>query len=226
MKYNAIIVAGGSGTRMQSSIPKQFLRINNTPIIIHTIRAFQKFSKEINIILVLPKDSIPIWEELKKQYTDIKDIQTCLGGKSRFQSVSNGLACIKSENNNLVAIHDGVRPFATVQMIQNAFDEAEKYGNAICSVKPKDSIRKLNAEGNSQAVDREAYRIIQTPQTFKVEVIKQAFQTEEMSFFTDDASVAEYAGHMIHLVEGSYENIKITTPEDLYLGEAILSKQK
>ena len=219
----SIIVAGGSGSRMKSDVPKQFLLLNGKPILQHTIERFlavQHVGTEptqapaIRLILVLPARDLTTWQLLCEQHTFHPPIQTVVGGATRFQSVRNGLNAIDAAN-GLVAVHDGVRPFISPEIIRNSFETAARTGSAVTCVPVNDSIRVVGADGISQAVDRNQYRFVQTPQTFDLTMFRQAFQTDEQSFFTDCASVMEYAGFPITLIEGAYENIKITTPEDL-----------
>lgn len=216
----ALIVAGGQGSRMQSATPKQFLPLAGTPVLMHTIKQFYNYSSAVKLIVVLPEKELIQWEKLKKKHRfNIPHTVVC-GGATRFQSVKNGLASI-TDAEALVAIHDGVRPLISVDVIANSFKIAENHGNAIASVPLKDSIRKI--EGNdSYAEDRAKFRLIQTPQTFKLSLIKKAFEVPEQAFFTDDASVLENTGERIILIDGSYDNIKITTPEDLIVAEALL----
>jgi 2-C-methyl-D-erythritol 4-phosphate cytidylyltransferase len=216
----ALIVAGGSGNRMNSEIPKQFLPIGGVPILVHTLKRFADYSYGLKIILVLPENEIANWEVIASKYFFKNPLEIVSGGASRYQSVKNGLQSIK-EKEALVAIHDGVRPFVSKEIIHESFVKAEMHGNAITSVPLKDSIRITEGE-KSRSADRSAFRLIQTPQTFKYPVIMKAYETSELSSFTDDASVAEYAGEQIKLIDGSYSNIKITTPEDLILAEGIL----
>lgn len=215
-KKYAIIVAGGSGSRMKSDIPKQFIEVGGLPILMHTLKKFKEAEPEIELILVLPKSQFEYWNQLCEKYPTVPH-QLVKGGNTRFQSGLNGLKTI--ENEGLVAIHDGVRPFVSAEIIQESFKVANEKGTAVVSVPSKDSVRV-----NGQAIDRSTVRLIQTPQTFQISLIKKAFETEELSTFTDDASVAEHAGFTINLIEGSYENIKITTPEDLQWAEIILEK--
>ena len=223
--YNryVIIVAGGSGSRMGSTLPKQFIEVANKPILLHTIERFHAYSSDIQIILALPKDQFTYWYTLAERFYSLihsftHSLIVTEGGATRFQSVRNGLSCI--ERDGLVAIHDGVRPFVTPAIIANSFDTAAAKGTAVVSVLVKDSVRVLLENHQSQAIDRSRIRLVQTPQTFQVSLIKKAFETEELPSFTDDASVAEHAGFAIHLIDGAYENIKITTPEDLVWAEA------
>lgn len=215
----AIIVAGGSGSRMKSDIPKQFLVLQGKPILQHTIERFLAVSPAPQIILVLPARDLVTWGTLCKQYnfqpnTRSSSILTVQGGATRFQSVRNGLKAISAPE-GLVAVHDGVRPFVSPEIIENSFQAAARTGSAVTCVPVKDSVRVVDSDGTSRAVDRSQYRLVQTPQTFRLDLFRKAFQTEEQPFFTDCASVMEYAGFPITLIEGSYENIKITTPDDL-----------
>ncbi len=220
MQKHALIVAGGSGTRMQSELPKQFIPLSGNPILMHTIEAFD--FDDIEITLVLPEFQITYWESLCIQHNFSVPHKTVKGGNTRFESVKNGLKAIES-NEGLVAIHDGVRPFIQKSTIQSSFEIAQKYGNAIVSVDLKDSLRHVDKSKN-KAVDRNQYKIIQTPQTFRIDIIKKAFEVNFQDSFTDDASVLENHGHFIKLIEGDYKNIKITTPEDLLVAESILKQ--
>lgn len=215
----AIIVAGGKGTRIKSSTPKQFLELNGVPIIIHTLNAFVRYSRDIRIILVLPEDDLTTWEQLSKKHRFTTPLTLQTGGDTRFQSVKRGLQ--KIEGAGLVAIHDGVRPLISEDIIGASFRLAAVHQSAVAAVRLKESIRMTDMD-NTKAVDRSRFRLIQTPQTFDVTLIKKAYEAKEDPGLTDDASVAERAGHVISLFEGSYENIKITTPEDLVVAAALL----
>lgn len=219
-KY-AIIVAGGSGTRMNSSTPKQFLPIQGKPVLMHTIQRFADFSQDIQIIVVLPSSQIKEWTKLCTQHHFNIKVKLIEGGETRFHSVKNGLNAIDNLN-SLVAIHDGVRPFIKNSIIEDSFKQADSFGSAITCVSLKDSIRYVDSNSN-RAEDRTKFKLIQTPQTFKTSLIKNAYQLTQLTDFTDDAGVLESVGNKIHLIDGSYENIKITTPEDLIIAEALLS---
>jgi 2-C-methyl-D-erythritol 4-phosphate cytidylyltransferase len=219
----AIIVAGGKGTRIKSKLPKQFLELNGIPVLLHTLNAFFKYSENIKIILVLPQDDLELWNDIIKKFNFNKPIALTIGGDSRFQSVKKGLE--KIEGNGLVAIHDGVRPLVSVDIIKSSFELAAINKSAVASVPLKDSIRITDHDNNNKAVDRSKFRLIQTPQTFDVALIKAAYEMKEDASLTDDASVAEHAGHNIFLFEDSYENIKITTPEDLIVAEVLLKNK-
>ncbi|PRY10965.1 2-C-methyl-D-erythritol 4-phosphate cytidylyltransferase [Pontibacter ummariensis] len=213
----AIIVAGGSGSRMQQELPKQFIEVAGKPILMHTIERFYAYNPEVRLIVVLPQQQLSVWRDLCRKHDFKLFHMTVPGGSTRFGSVKNGLDAVQGEA--LVAVHDGVRPFIDVATIRAAFEAASVHGNAVVAVSPKDSIRELTPEG-SQAVPRDRYKLVQTPQCFKANILKRAYEQPEEEYFTDDASVVEQTGEKIVLVEGSYRNIKITTPEDLILAEA------
>lgn len=218
----ALIVAGGRGSRINSALPKQFLPLNGKPVLLHTLETFIRYSGKLKIILVLPQTEFEVWHSISKQFNFRYPVLLQEGGETRFQSVKNGLDKIEGEG--LVAIHDGVRPLVNPDLIGASFRLAAVHGSAVASVRLKESIRETDQD-NTRAVDRSHYRIIQTPQTFQLSIIKKAYQQKEDPALTDDASVAERSGHKISLFEGSYENIKITTPEDLILAEALLKSR-
>lgn len=222
LKEFALIVAGGKGTRIKSKIPKQFLELQGKPVLLHTIEAFYRYSENIKVILVLPEDDFDNWASICERFKFKRPITLQKGGATRFQSVKNGLEKIK--DNGLVAIHDGVRPLVSEDIIAASFRLAAVHKSAVAAVRLKESIRMTDMD-NTRAVDRSRFRIIQTPQTFETSLIKEAYQMPEDSSLTDDASVAEKSGHRISLFEGSYENIKITTAEDLIVAEALLNSK-
>jgi len=222
-KEYALIVAGGKGTRIKSKVPKQFLDLDGIPVLMRTINTFYAYSPAISVIVVLPEDDFPIWEELCLLHKYNKPLLLTKGGDTRFQSVKNGLEKIEGEG--LVAIHDGGRPLVSEVIIGASFRLAAVHGSAVAAVRLKESIR-MTDQDNTKAMDRSRFRLVQTPQTFQVSLIKQAYQKKEDASLTDDASVAERAGHVISLFEGSYENIKITTPEDLIVAEALIQAKK
>ena len=220
MKQFVIIVAGGSGSRMKSEIPKQFMLLKNIPVLMHTIKKFFDFNAAISIIVVLPESQINYWKKLCVDYS-FTIHHTCIaGGETRFHSVKNGLNIITE--NGLIAVHDGVRPLVSNQTIQNVFSVAEQKGNAIPCLPLNDSIRIVEGD-NSSAVLRSNYRLVQTPQCFSYALIKKAFEQTYNDSFTDCASVVEAMGEKINLVEGNSENIKITTPTDLLIAESLLA---
>lgn len=218
----AIIVAGGTGKRMKSDLPKQFLEIGSLPVLMHTVKAFYEYSNLLKIILVLPGNDFETWRQLCKKHQFQIPVQLQSGGKTRFQSVKRGLE--KLPEKGLVAIHDGVRPLIDKAIIAASFNLALIHKSAIAAVRLKESIR-MTDQDSTIAMDRSQFRLIQTPQTFDISLIKKAYGTSEDHTLTDDASVAERAGHKISLFEGSYENIKITTPEDLIIADCLLRKR-
>lgn len=221
MKKFVIIVAGGSGSRMNTSIPKQFLEINNRPVLMHTFDAFVRYDQQIEFILVLPKNQLESWNLLcKKHKFDLKHKIT-FGGETRFDSVKNGLELIKSDG--IVFIHDGVRPLVSIKTMENCFKTALEKGNALPVIPVSESIRMVEESGNC-SVDRTKYFLVQTPQTFKTQLIKKAYQQANSNAFTDDASVLESIDETIHMVDGNRENIKITFSEDLIYAEILLRK--
>ncbi len=216
----AIIVAGGSGNRMKSPVPKQFLSLGNKPILVHTIEKFFKIT-DLTIILALPADAMVYWKKIANLYfSDFSRIKVVEGGNTRFQSVKNALFSI-DENIGLVAVHDGVRPFVSTEIIENSFEMAAINSSAVVCVDSKDSVRLLNETGN-KAVERKNVKLIQTPQTFDLEMLKKAYEVEDNEVFTDDASVVEHFGKKIYLMDGDYKNIKITSPEDMEIAEIFL----
>ncbi len=225
MKKAAIVVAGGRGTRMGGSVSKQYLPIGGKPVLMHTLNVFHEVDPFMELILVLPQDDFSYWESLCKKYGFDLPHKVVAGGNSRFQSVRNGLQAINFQE-GLVAIHDGVRPFVSPEVIRNSFEEAEKSGSAIAVISLKDSIRKLMDNDGSVYQERQYFRLVQTPQTFQLDKIKKAFGTVELPQFTDDATVYEHQGWQVNLVAGNLENIKITTPEDMEYAEFLISRKK
>jgi 2-C-methyl-D-erythritol 4-phosphate cytidylyltransferase len=221
MKKIALIVAGGTGTRMQSSVPKQFLPLGNLPILMHAIKAFNTYDPSVEIRVALPELETEVWKNLCDQYQFKIAHSLARGGETRFHTVKMNLTDIPKPS--LIAIHDGVRPMVHTSTIANCFKMAEEYGTAIPVVPVKESIRKT-MEDDSIAEDRTLYRIVQTPQVFQSEILINAYSTEYQQSFTDDASVVEYAGFKIYTTGGNEENIKITTPVDLLIAEALLKE--
>jgi 2-C-methyl-D-erythritol 4-phosphate cytidylyltransferase len=219
MKYCAIIVGGGSGSRMQQQKPKQFLELNGKPILMHTLEAFYHSTLQPEIFLVLNVHAHVLWEDLCKQYHFTIPHTLIKGGEERFHSVKNGLKAIKGDA--IVAIHDAVRPLVSSELITKSYQQAEELGNAVVGIPAKDSVRQLKTNG-SEALDRNSIYLMQTPQTFKLAQLKKAYEQEFRNDFTDDASVVERAGFKIHLLKGEAQNIKITFPEDLIYAETIL----
>lgn len=219
-----IIVAAGRGSRMQSPIPKQFLKLDGKPVLIHSIQAFAAYDPNINIILVLPADQFETWNKIAAEHQLKVAVQITAGGETRFESVKNGLALI-NDTDALVGIHDAVRPLVSQKTISGAFKSAERYGSGIPAVPLSDSIRQIES-ARSVAVDRSRYCLIQTPQCFQLNILRKAYQQEYKYTFTDDASVVEASGVEVHLVDGNVDNFKLTTRVDLVVAEAMLKEQK
>ena len=215
MKYFAVIVAGGSGKRLPSETPKQFLLLNGQPALFYSIRAFQQCRQQPEIIVVLPPDLIGYWSELCKKYNFKLTHTVVPGGNERFHSVKNGLASVDAAG--IVAIHDGARPVVSTELIDNAFEAAEKYGNSIPALVPSESVRY-----DGESIDRNKVFLIQTPQVFEAKLIKNAYEQPYNESFTDDSTVFEKYGHALHFIEGEKSNIKITWPADLLLAEHYL----
>ena len=236
-KY-AIIVAGGKGLRMGGEMPKQFLAIGRQPVLMHTLEAFANAVADIHLILVLPEEHRPLWRELCDSYAFQLEHTIVTGGGTRFHSVANGLKAITGSD-GLVAVHDGVRPFVSHDVIRNTFDAAARYGAALPVVPVVETLRELTATApgivgggfpasspSSVTRDRSRYRLVQTPQVFSLDLLRRAYEQPYRDTFTDDASVVEALGHPIRLVEGNRENIKLTTPFDLTVAKAILEQDR
>ena len=221
MKRYVIIVAGGKGLRMGGDVPKQFLPVGGKPVLMRTIEAFRKVYDEIQVILVLPHDQQEYWAELCKKYDFDVPMLKADGGDSRFHSVQNGLALVPDDVEGVVGVHEGVRPFVSEETIRRCYQAAWENGAAIPVVPVVETVRQILPEGDSVTVDRDHYRLVQTPQVFTVDVLKKAYLQPYQREFTDDASVVEEMGHPITLVEGNRGNIKLTTPEDLKLSEVL-----
>ncbi len=219
MKTFVVILGGGVGTRMESQMLKQFIPIVDKPIIMHTIQKFRDFDPKMEIIVVLPEAHIALWKDLCNEFKFDIEYQLVRGGKERFYSVKNALERIP--DNELVMIHDGVRPLVSHESIDRVRQCAIEKGNAIPYVDINESIRKVS-KGKSNSVNRDNFKIIQTPQAFKSELIKAAYQQKYRKSFTDDASVLEADGHQIELVYGNLKNIKITRPIDLSVAEGFM----
>jgi 2-C-methyl-D-erythritol 4-phosphate cytidylyltransferase len=223
MKFFAVIVAGGSGTRMNALLPKQFLLLNGKPVMMHTITAFFSCPQKPEIIVVLNEQHFSIWKQLCEEYQfDIKH-KLVAGGKTRFYSVKNALDLINETA--VIAIHDAVRPLISPQIIAEAYRQALDVGNAVVAVPSKDSVRWQNVNGVSQNLNRNEVFLVQTPQTFQSDILKRAYKQEYLEEFTDDASVVERSGVKINLLAGDQENFKITFPADLQMAEMILNEK-
>lgn len=222
MKKFALIVAGGSGSRMNNAVPKQFIEINGRPILMHTVDAFSNFDSKLEFILVLPKDQAGYWNALCRKHQFETKCKIAFGGETRFQSVKNGLDLISE--NGIVFIHDGVRPLVSAKTLQNCLQTSIEKGNALPVIPVTESVRFADGSEN-HPVDRSKYFLVQTPQTFQIRLIKNAYRLAETDGFLDDATVLESRGETINLVEGNRENIKITYPEDLVFARSFLSPQ-
>ena len=221
MKKFAIIVAGGSGTRMNSSLPKQFLLLNGKPVLYYTINAFINAYEDCNIILVLPEDHVAAGQEIIDAFFDYKRIQITVGGRTRFHSVQNGLKMLEADS--IVFVHDAARCLVTTELIHRCYEAVLEYGSAVPVIEARDSLRILTAEGN-ESIDRNIVKLVQTPQTFYSKILLPAFNIDYKDKFTDEATVVEAFGLKIYLVEGDETNIKITRPLDLELAERLLEK--
>ena len=219
IKKYAIIVAGGKGVRMGGNIPKQFLLLSGKPLIMHTLEAFYGADPKTDLIVVLPESQRSYWDDLCKQFAFEIKHRVVNGGNTRYESVKNGLALLN--DTGLVAVHDGVRPFISVDLIERCYKTAAQFGAAVPVTELTESIRRLS-DGTSFSERRETFRLVQTPQTFQLNVLKNAYQFPYRESFTDDASVVEAAGFKIELVIGCRENIKITTQLDLMQAEQII----
>ena len=228
---HVIIVAGGKGLRMGADLPKQFLPIGGKPVLMHTIQRFRQYDENINIIVVLPHEQQHYWQELCTRHDFTIPHHVADGGATRFHSSWNGLSAISDNNDGLVAIHDGVRPFPAIDTISRCFEAAAQTGAALPVVPVVDTLRHVGQA--SRTVPRAEYRIVQTPQVFTLSLLRQAFRhaidshrDEDLATaFTDDASVVEACGHAITLVDGNRENIKITTPFDLQIAQTLLAAE-
>ncbi len=225
MKKYVIIVAGGKGLRMGGEVPKQFLPIGGKPVLMRTVEAFYQTDAETGIVLVLPQDQQSYWKNLCCQYDFRIPYILADGGCTRFHSVRNGLQVIPDEDSDsLIAVHDGVRPFVSPRVIQECFEAATRWRAVVPVLDMVDSVRQLSEDGSSMAVDRSCLKLVQTPQTFRADILKNAYRQEFTERFTDDASVVEASGVSVALVSGNRENIKITTPFDLKIAEALLKE--
>ena len=216
-----IIVAGGKGLRMGSDIPKQFLPVGGKPVLMRTLERFREYSPTLQIILVLPKAQQEYWQKLCKEYAFDIDYQLADGGETRFHSVQHGLALIPDDAEGVVGVHDGVRPFPSIDVIRRCYETARTQKAVIPVIPVVETVRHLKGE-TSETVPRNDYRLVQTPQCFDIQLLKAANRQPYNDGFTDDASVVEAYGFDITLVEGNRENIKITTPYDLKIAEVLI----
>ncbi|MEO7983605.1 MAG: 2-C-methyl-D-erythritol 4-phosphate cytidylyltransferase [Bacteroidota bacterium] len=223
MNKYAIVVAGGSGTRMGGSLPKQFMLLKNKPVLYYTLKAFSEAYDDLQLILVLPVDYTDMGQEIIDAYFNKDRIRITAGGDTRFQSVKNGLALVEEEG--IIFVHDGVRCLLSKELIHRCYAQAVETGTAIPAVASKDSVRLMTEEGN-EAFDRNNVMLIQTPQTFHSKILLPAFQIDYKDKFTDEATVVEAYGLNVSMIKGEDNNIKITTPADLLVAEKIIDQQQ
>lgn len=222
MERSVIIVAGGSGKRMGGNVPKQFLLLGGKPLLCHTIEAFHRFDPAMQLVVVLPKEQLEPWEQRCAAHAFTVPHTMVAGGAERFHSVREGLGMVQHEG--LVAVHDGVRPLVPEALINRCFNAADRHGAAIPVMPLSSSVRKVEGHG-SVALDRSALRIVQTPQCFQVPLLREAFEQPFDPAFTDEATLVERTGVAVHLVEGEERNLKVTTPIDLRMAEALLEAE-
>lgn len=227
MQKIAIIVAGGKGLRMGNDLPKQFMPIGGIPVLMHTLKAFELADPTIKITLVLPESQQSYWMQICNEYNFTTPHSIANGGESRFHSVKNGLLSATSSltETATIGIHDGVRPFVSPKVITESYQAAAVIGSAIPVIEVHESVRRLTDSQLSTSVDRSQYRLVQTPQVFTSDILLEAYKQPYSELFTDDASVVEASGHNIHLTNGNRENIKITTPFDILIAEALLAQK-
>jgi len=222
VKQAVIFVAGGTGTRMGSPLPKQFLTLNNTPILIHTLRNFYSFNRNFEMVVVMHHDYISFWKDLCLQFEDVPEHTVVAGGEERFHSVKNGIEAVSSDVKH-IAIHDAVRPLVSHETLTRCFNALNEHNAVVPAIPINDSIREVQGVLN-KSVDRSLYKRIQTPQCFESTMLKEAYSKPFSPLFTDDASVVEANDHSVFLVEGNLENIKITSHIDLIVGESLTAK--
>lgn len=219
-----VIVAGGIGKRMESGLPKQFIKLADQPVMLHTLRVFHEFDRKLKIIIVLHSDYFDMWNSICEKYSCSIPHEVIKGGETRFDSVKNGLEVINNDN-GLVAIHDAVRPLVSIDTISRCFDSAKKFGNALPAISTNESVRIAVEEGN-KPIKRKNIYLVQTPQVFSVARIKKAYRQKYKPDFTDDATVFETLGEKINIVKGDVLNIKLTTSIDLEFAETVLKQRK
>ena len=223
MKRYLIVVAGGKGQRMGGALPKQFQLLGERPVIMVTLERLHAIDNTLKFILVLPLEYIALWDELCAKYEFSLPVTVVAGGNTRFHSVQNGLSMIEDSDEALVGVHDAVRPFVSQKVLDDAFREAWINGAAIPMIDIQDSVRQIiGAGGASQAVPRDRYRLVQTPQVFRLSLLRKAYSQRYVEAFTDDASVVEAMGERVYAVEGNRENIKLTTPFDMMVAKTII----
>lgn len=223
MKKYLIVVAGGKGTRMGGEMPKQFQLLGDKPVLMVTLERLYAMDSSMQLILVLPAEHIELWKELCRQYEFAVPLILTQGGSTRFHSVQNGLAQVDDIDDALVAVHDGVRPFVSSRVLDDCFREAWIHGAAIPMIDVQDSLRHIvGGNGVTEVVSRDRYRLVQTPQVFRLSLLRRAYEQRFVESFTDDASVVEALGEQVVGVEGNRENIKLTTPFDLMIAKTLI----
>lgn len=223
MKKFAVIVAGGKGVRMGSVVPKQFLELHDRPVLWYTLKTFLAAYEDLRIVLVTPAGYRDMAGGLVESLDANARIVLAEGGHERFHSVRNGLDMIKGEaSGSIVFVHDGVRCLVSVELIRRCYEQALQLGSAVPAVDCRDSIRLVDDEGGSKPIDRSRIKLVQTPQTFRGDILLEAYAIDHQEAFTDEATVVEVAGHAVHLIEGEMNNIKITMPADLALASLLL----
>jgi 2-C-methyl-D-erythritol 4-phosphate cytidylyltransferase len=223
MKKYAIIVAGGAGSRMGTPVPKQFLPLNGRPVLWYTLDTFLGVFPDLEIILVVPAAHVERARALVSGFAGAGRIRLVSGGNTRFHSVRNGLELAVGES--VIFVHDGVRCLVSRELIQRCYEQAVRLGSAIPVTGSGDSVRLVGEEGSSKPIDRDRIKLVQTPQTFRSDILLEAYKTDHQEAFTDDATVVEVAGHAVHLIEGEVNNIKITTPADLVIAGQLLAER-
>jgi len=221
MQKYAVIVAGGTGTRMGGNVPKQFMQLNGKPILYYTLKTFLETYDDLQVILVLPADHTEMGREIIDAWFDAERIRVTIGGETRFHSVKNGLQLV--EEDSIIFVHDGVRCLVSKDLIQRCYKMAVETGTAIPAISSRDSVRIVSEECND-AIDREKVMLVQTPQTFHSKILLPAYQIDYKDKFTDEASVVEAFGLKLSLVEGEESNIKITRPQDLLVAEVLINE--
>lgn len=220
-----IIVAGGKGLRMGGDVPKQFLPVGGKPILMRTMERFKEYDAGMEIILVLPREQHGYWQTLCREHSFAIEHRIATGGETRFHSVQNGLSLIPDTEEGVVGVHDGVRPFVSTEVIARCYDAARSNGAAIPVSPVVETLRYVGVNGPQHNVQRSEYRMVQTPQAFDIQLLKRANRQPYREAFTDDASVVEAIGAGVTMVDGNRENIKITTPLDMAVAEALISRQ-
>lgn len=223
MKKYLLVVAGGKGLRMGGDMPKQFQLLGDRPVLMVTIERLYAMDNSLQVVLVLPEEHFDLWRELCKQYSFQVPLQLAAGGNTRFHSVQNGLAMIDDIEDAIVGVHDGVRPFVAQSVLDKAYREAWINGAVIPMIEIQDSLRHIvGGLGASEVVPRDRYRLVQTPQVFRLSLLRRAYEQRYVEAFTDDASVVEALGEQVYAVEGNRENIKLTTPFDMMVARTLM----